>query len=139
MTAARPGILTLEELEAKVKTGEIATIQVVFVDCYGRFMGKRVPGAFFLKSVAKHGMHACNYLLTVDMEMEPVPGYQYANWQGGYGDFHCVPDLGTLRQCTWLAPRSCSAIWRTSPATRRSRSRPARCCAASSSACRSSA
>jgi glutamine synthetase len=102
MTAAKPGMLTLDDLEAKVRIGEIATIQVVFVDCYGRFMGKRVPGAFFLKSVARHGMHACNYLLTVDMEMDPVPGYQYANWERGYGDFHCVPDLGTLRQCTWL-------------------------------------
>jgi|CXWL01.1.fsa_nt_gi glutamine synthetase len=96
------GNLTLDELTALVKTGEIDTVQVVFPDLYGRFMGKRVPGAFFLKSVAGHGMHACNYLLTVDMEMDVVAGYKYANWEQGYGDFHCVPDLGTLRRCTWL-------------------------------------
>jgi glutamine synthetase len=36
------------------------------------------------------------------MEMEPVAGYSYANWELGYGDFHMVPDLGTLRVATWL-------------------------------------
>ena len=65
-------------------------------------MGKRVPAVFFLDSVAEQGMHACNYLLTVDMEMDVVDGYKYANWEQGYGDFHCVPDLNTLRQLTWL-------------------------------------
>jgi glutamine synthetase len=38
----------------------------------------------------------------VDMEMEPVPGYSYANWERGYGDFHLVPDLATLRLASWL-------------------------------------
>ncbi len=36
------------------------------------------------------------------MEMEPVAGYQYANWQRGYGDFHLAPDLQTLRCAAWL-------------------------------------
>ena len=36
------------------------------------------------------------------MEMEPVPGYQFANWELGYGDFHLVPDLSTLRTANWL-------------------------------------
>jgi glutamine synthetase len=36
------------------------------------------------------------------MEMEPISGYAYANWETGYGDFHCVPDMGTLRMATWL-------------------------------------
>ena len=31
------------------------------------------------------------------MEMNPVPGYKAANWSLGYGDFHLVPDLATLR------------------------------------------
>jgi glutamine synthetase len=99
---SRRGLLTLAELAAEVAAGTIDTVQVVFPDCYGRFMGKRVPGEFFLASVARHGMHACNYLLTVDMEMEVVAGYDYASWQTGYGDFHCVPDLATLRRCSWL-------------------------------------
>src|SRR5688572_20720506 len=65
-------------------------------------MGKRVPARFFLDHVAKEGLHACNYLLTADMEMDVVPGYAFANWEKGYGDFHCRPDFGTLRRLTWL-------------------------------------
>jgi glutamine synthetase len=36
------------------------------------------------------------------MEMDPVPGYGFANWEHGYGDFHLVPDMNTLRLATWL-------------------------------------
>jgi glutamine synthetase len=36
------------------------------------------------------------------MEMDPVPGYSFANWERGYGDFHLEPDLRTLRRITWL-------------------------------------
>ncbi len=36
------------------------------------------------------------------MEMEPVPGYAFANWELGYGDVHLVPDLATLRVASWL-------------------------------------
>jgi glutamine synthetase len=52
--------------------------------------------------VATSGTHACNYLLTTDAEMEPVRGYSFANWERGYGDFHLVPDLSTLRVLSWL-------------------------------------
>jgi len=31
-----------------------------------------------------------------------VPGYRYASWGLGYGDFHMVPALGTLRLASWL-------------------------------------
>lgn len=37
------------------------------------------------------------------MEMEPVPGYDYANWERGYGDFHMAPDLATMRVAAWAA------------------------------------
>ncbi|RME83206.1 MAG: glutamine synthetase [Caldilineae bacterium] len=97
-----PGMLTLERLRELVTAGEIETVVTAFPDLYGRLMGKRIAGDFFLEHVAREGMHACNYLLTVDMDMEPVPGYAYANWELGYGDFHCLPDLSTLRRATWL-------------------------------------
>jgi glutamine synthetase len=75
----------------------------VFVDLQGRFMGKRVTGHYFLDEVlGEEGLHACLYLVTVDMEMEPLPGYEYANWDTGYGDFRMVPDLDTLRLIPWL-------------------------------------
>jgi glutamine synthetase len=87
---------------AKVEAGEIDTIVVGFTDHYGRVHGKRFDADYFMSDIASHGTHGCDYLLTVDMEMEPVPGYSYANWELGYGDFHMVPDLPTLRVATWL-------------------------------------
>jgi glutamine synthetase len=96
------GMLTIQQLEEKVRSGEIETVIAAFPDLYGRLFGKRITTDFFLDQVATSGMHACNYLFTVDMEMTPVPGYRYANWNTGYGDFHCVPDMSTLRHATWL-------------------------------------
>ena len=96
------GMLTLEQLKQRADAGDIETVVTVFPDLYGRLMGKRITAEYFLGAVAHSGMHACDYLYTVDMEMEPVPGYQYANWELGYGDFHCVPDLDSLRVASWL-------------------------------------
>ena len=84
------GVLTLEELSNLVNENEIETVLVVFTDLYGRFMGKRFDAEFFIEHGANDGAFGCNYLLTVDMEMEPVAGYKYANWELGYGDFHLV-------------------------------------------------
>jgi glutamine synthetase len=101
MTKAR-GMLTLEQLKGMVSQGAIETVLGGFTDHYGRLMGKRFDAEMFIEEIAKHGGHACNYLLTVDMEMEPVPGYKFANWELGYGDVHMVPDLATLRMASWL-------------------------------------
>jgi glutamine synthetase len=98
-------MLSLAELAAAVERGEIDTVLTVLPDLYGRLVGKRITGRFFLKRVAEGGMHACDYLLACDMEMDPVPGYQFTSWETGYGDFHCVPDLETLRRAAWL-PRT---------------------------------
>lgn len=95
------GKLSETELKDKVANEEIETIIVAFTDHYGRLVGKRFDAEFFVESIGE-GTHACNYLLTTDMEMEPVQGYQFANWELGYGDFHLVPDLSTLRQASWL-------------------------------------
>jgi glutamine synthetase len=96
------GLLTPEALRAMVAGGEIETVVAGFTDHYGRLMGKRFDAEMFVDEVAKSGGHACDYLLTVDMEMEPVPGYAFANWELGYGDVHMVPDLATLRVASWL-------------------------------------
>ena len=97
------GRLEADELRKLVADGDIDTVLVVFADLQGRFMGKRVTGHFFLDDMLGHdGMHGCNYLLTVDVDMEPLPGYRYANWDLGYGDFQCVPDMNTLRVVPWL-------------------------------------
>jgi len=96
------GTLQIEQLRSMVAAGEIETVVAGFTDHYGRLLGKRFDAEMFVEQIAEHGGHACNYLLTVDMEMEPVPGYRFANWELGYGDFHMVPDLGTLRVASWL-------------------------------------
>ena len=96
------GMLSLDQLAAEVAAEAIDTVVVGFTDHYGRVHGKRFDASFFLEETREHGTHACDYLLTVDMEMEPVPGYEYANWELGYGDFHMVPDLSTLRIADWL-------------------------------------
>ncbi len=96
------GMLDLEGLHRLVEADEIDTVIVAFTDLYGRLMGKRLDGHFFLEGVSDHGVHACDYLLAVDMEMEPVPGYRFANWEKGYGDFRLLPDLATLRRVSWL-------------------------------------
>ncbi|MDE2750490.1 MAG: glutamine synthetase family protein [Chloroflexota bacterium] len=101
MTATR-GMLTLDELTARAAAADIDTVILAFSDHYGRLLGKRLDAEYFLESAARQGAHACDYLLTTDMEMEPVPGYRFANWERGYGDFHLAPDLKTLRRASWL-------------------------------------
>ncbi len=96
------GMLGLEELRAEVESGAIDTVLTCFTDMQGRLMGKRVEGEYFLEETVSHGVEGCNYLLALDMEMDPVPGYAMANWEQGYGDFHVVPDLETLRRIPWL-------------------------------------
>ena len=96
-------MLDFEELRADVESGAIDTVVVAFTDMQGRLMGKRVHSQFFLEGeVAEHGVEGCNYLMALDMEMDPIPGYQIANWERGYGDFLLTPDLDTLRRVPWL-------------------------------------
>jgi len=96
------GMLSLEDLRKEVEAGGIDTIVTAFTDMQGRLIGKRIQGEFFLEDVADHAIEGCNYLLALDMEMEPVPGYEMANWEKGYGDFKIVPDMSTLRRIPWL-------------------------------------
>ncbi len=48
MCMADGGMLTLDQLKDKVENGEIETVVTAFTDLYGRFIGKRVKGEFFL-------------------------------------------------------------------------------------------
>jgi glutamine synthetase len=96
-------VLTLKELEQAVSDGSIDTIVVAFTDMQGRLMGKRVQGKFFVDGgIADHGIEGCNYLLALEMEGDPVPGYEMASWERGYGDFTAKPDLASLRRIPWL-------------------------------------
>src|SRR5712691_232602 len=97
-----PGRLDLRSLDALVRRGEIDTVLTVLPDGYGRLMGKRIVARHFLEHVARDGVHACIYLFTADMEMEPLPGFKLTSWERGYGDMKLVPDLPTLRRIPWL-------------------------------------
>ncbi|HEY9429415.1 MAG TPA: glutamine synthetase family protein [Gemmatimonadaceae bacterium] len=102
MTSAT-GTLSAKQLEELADAGEVDTVLCMFTDLQGRFMGKRVvPHFFFEEILGEEGLHACLYLLAIDMEMEPLPGYEYASWETGYGDFRMVPDMSTLRWCPWI-------------------------------------
>ena len=95
-------MLTIEELRQDVADGTVDTVIACFTDMQGRLMGKRLDGEFFLaEQAAGHTGEGCNYLLALEMEMDPVPGYAIASWERGYGDFALVPDLTTLRRIPW--------------------------------------
>ena len=94
--------VNLGDLRSMVESGAVDTVLVVFPDQQGRLVGKRVMGQYFLDVVAEGSMEACNYLLAVDVDMTPLPGYQAFNWDQGYGDLSAVPDLETLRLVPWL-------------------------------------
>jgi glutamine synthetase len=107
-------MLTLEELRDDVERGAIDTVVAAFTDMQGRLMGKREQAEFFLDETAEHGLEGCNYLLGLDMEMDPQPGYAMASWERGYGDFHLRPDLATLRRIPWLEGTAlvlCDVMW----------------------------
>jgi glutamine synthetase len=97
-----PGMLDVPTLKQMVQNDQIETVLTMFPDMYGRLIGKRISGRFFIDEVIDQSMHACNYLLACDMEMDPVPGYAFTSWSDGYGDFRLVPDLHTLRLASWL-------------------------------------
>ena len=96
------GMLSLEQLGTEAEAGTIDTVLTAFTDMQGRLVGKRIDVSYFLDQVAEHGIEGCNYLLALDMEMDPVPGYEMANWERGYGDFAISPDMSTLRRIPWL-------------------------------------
>jgi glutamine synthetase len=96
------GMLSLDDLRGEAESGAIDTVVAAFTDMQGRLFGKRINIEYFLDEVTDHGIEGCNYLLALDMEMEPVPGYEMANWEKGYGDFGIAPDMQTLRRIPWL-------------------------------------
>jgi glutamine synthetase len=95
------GPLSFDALKKLVKSGAIDTVIAAFPDMQGRLMGKRFEANYFVDG-AYEETHGCNYLLAVDVDMEPVPGYKSASWEKGYGDYVIKPDLGTIRLCPWL-------------------------------------
>ena len=93
--------MQFNQLKSKIEQGEIDTVVVAIPDVFGRLVGKRFTGKFYLETVAEHGTHGCNYLLTVNIEMDPQDGFKVANWEAGFGDFAMKPDPTTYRLLPW--------------------------------------
>jgi glutamine synthetase len=91
-----------ELIDAGIADGSIDTVVIAFPDVHGRPVGKRVTADYFATHVAEHGIECCEYLLAVDLDMTPLPGYRFANWDTGYGDVVCLPDFATTRRIPWL-------------------------------------
>src|SRR5215211_6629300 len=98
--ASKHAALDLNALRQKVSASEIDTIIIAFPDTNGRLVGKRLVAQYFIDH-CDEGTHGCNYLLTVNMEMDPLQGFKLASWDRGFGDFAMKPDLSTLRLLPW--------------------------------------
>ena len=61
------GLLDLDTLTRLINDGEIETVITAVPDLYGRLLGKRIVGRFYLDEIAADGMHMCDYLLACDM------------------------------------------------------------------------
>ena len=93
--------LSVDRLRELVDAGRVDTVLVALTDMQGRLQGKRCGARYFLEEVLSHGTEACDYLMAVDVEMNPVDGYASSSWDRGYGDFLLQPDLATLRPLPW--------------------------------------
>ena len=81
MSAPRPGgpggtagMLSLDVLRDHAQRGTVDTVVTAFTDMQGRLIGKRIEVQYFLDQVIEEGIEGCDYLLALDMEMDPVPG-----------------------------------------------------------------
>lgn len=89
--------LSVHDLKRRISEGEIDTVVVAFTDMQGRLQGKRMHAAYFVDHVLDVGTEGCNYLLSVDIDMNTVPGYAMSSWDRGYGDMEFDLDTETLR------------------------------------------
>ena len=95
------GMLTLEELKKEVKPAPSIRSWPLWSTCRAASSASAFTRNFFVDGGYEE-THGCNYLLGVDIDMEPVPGYKATSWEKGYGDFVIKPDMATLRRMPWL-------------------------------------
>ncbi|WP_240761087.1 glutamine synthetase family protein [Mycolicibacterium sp. CR10] len=94
-------MLSQTDLERLIADDAVDTVIVGFTDMQGRLVGKRISARLFADDVAAHGAECCNYLLSVDVDMNTVDGYTISSWDTGYGDMVMTPDFSTLRLLPW--------------------------------------
>ncbi|WP_290512329.1 glutamine synthetase family protein [Aeromicrobium sp.] len=107
-------LLSLEQLRVHITEGHVDTVIVAFTDMQGRLQGKRLHARYFLDVVVEQGTEGCNYLLSVDVDMNTVDGYAMSSWEKGYGDMEFAMDFDTIRLLTHLpatAMVQCDLVW----------------------------
>ena len=102
LPARNPRLLDLEHLKQLISGGEVDTVVIAFTDMQGRLQGKRLHAAYFLDVVVEQGTEGCNYLLSVDVDMNTVDGYAMSSWEKGYGDMEFALDFDTIRRLEHL-------------------------------------
>jgi len=60
--------INFDDLKKMIEKNEIDTVLAVFPDYFGKLLGKRLTGQFFLDNKE---FFCCDYLLTAGMEMDP--------------------------------------------------------------------
>ena len=109
-----PRLLSLDKLKQKIADGTVDTVIVAFTDMQGRLQGKRLHGQFFVDHVVGHGTEGCNYLLSVDVDMNTIDGYAMSSWDKGYGDMEFSLDFDTIRVLAHLPATvmiQCDLVW----------------------------
>jgi glutamine synthetase len=91
-----------EQLLADIANGTIDTVLAVFPDHAGRLIGKRADGEFYADVAAPAGTENCDYLIACDLDNTPIPGFDWASYEQGYGDMRGVVDPATARYLPWL-------------------------------------
>src|SRR3954471_20374161 len=99
--AEAPGSAALDRLRRLIADKAVDTVLVCMVDMQGRLAGKRMTARHFLET-RHEDVHACDYLLGVDIDMQPIEGLAATSWELGFGDFAIRPDFSTMRQLPWL-------------------------------------
>ena len=113
-TAPNDRYLSLENLKQHIAADEIDTVVVAFTDMQGRLQGKRLHAKYFVDHVLDGGTEGCNYLLSVDVDMNTVDGYAMSSWEKGYGDMEFAADYNTIRLLPHLpatAMVQCDLVW----------------------------
>ncbi len=95
-------VVSREQLTELISSGQVDTVVMGFPDRYGRLVGKRATGRFFLDHVADHGTENCDYLLTCDLDDQPEEGFRFSSFDTGYGDMVAIADWSTVRVLSWL-------------------------------------
>jgi len=114
MTTRNPRLLSLEQLRVQIGEGHVDTVIVAFTDMQGRLQGKRLHAKYFLDVAVEQGTEGCNYLLSVDVDMNTVDGYAMSSWEKGYGDMEFALDFDTIRWLEHLPATvmiQCDLVW----------------------------